>query len=297
MARETVDHYEVLGVSPKASSDEVKRAYRSLSRLYHPDKAGLLSDDEKKRENERRMIALNAAYQILMSPRQRCTYDLSRDAPTVQPQQNNYSSAYSAAATAAARRAASWGGHSRSFTPRQANPPMPTGSGMGVNGRNSPDETAGVKPSGAPSFLHGNVPRPRYYTAGKYTQSSRQARRMDPSQYTTHVDGRAHEFDAPAGMTGTSGKAPSTSVGSESDSYSLGAPRQPTWLQKQMDLASEWEEKHCPAEPVEKYKWRKASDNWLRNIRDRKSAREQLEEESEKLYSFDVAGQMSGCVA
>ncbi len=31
------DPYEVLGVSPKASNDPVKRAYRDLSRKYHPD--------------------------------------------------------------------------------------------------------------------------------------------------------------------------------------------------------------------------------------------------------------------
>lgn len=31
------DPYEVLGVSPKASNDQVKRAYRDLSRRYHPD--------------------------------------------------------------------------------------------------------------------------------------------------------------------------------------------------------------------------------------------------------------------
>ena len=29
--------YDVLGISPNASDDEVKRAYRDLTRKYHPD--------------------------------------------------------------------------------------------------------------------------------------------------------------------------------------------------------------------------------------------------------------------
>ena len=31
-----MDPYQILGVSPSASDDEVKQAYRTLSKKYHP---------------------------------------------------------------------------------------------------------------------------------------------------------------------------------------------------------------------------------------------------------------------
>lgn len=56
------DPYKVLGVSPDASDDEVKAAYRKLAKKYHPD---LNPGDE---EAARRMNEINAAYDQIKNP-------------------------------------------------------------------------------------------------------------------------------------------------------------------------------------------------------------------------------------
>lgn len=56
------DPYKVLGVSPTASDDEIKKAYRDLAKKYHPD----LNPGDK--EAERRMNEINAAYDQIKNP-------------------------------------------------------------------------------------------------------------------------------------------------------------------------------------------------------------------------------------
>jgi molecular chaperone DnaJ len=62
------DYYELLGVSREASPDEIKRAYRRLARLHHPD----VSADE----NAHRLFQdINEAYETLSDARKRELYD------------------------------------------------------------------------------------------------------------------------------------------------------------------------------------------------------------------------------
>lgn len=63
------DLYEVLGVSRAATPDDLKKAYRTLAKLYHPDKC---PDDQAAEEKFKE--AANA-YQVLSDPQQRVTYD------------------------------------------------------------------------------------------------------------------------------------------------------------------------------------------------------------------------------
>ena len=50
------DPYKVLGVAPDASDEEIKKAYRDLTKKYHPD----LHPDDK--DAAQKMNDINAAY-------------------------------------------------------------------------------------------------------------------------------------------------------------------------------------------------------------------------------------------
>ncbi|WP_391592216.1 Molecular chaperone protein DnaJ [[Mycoplasma] cavipharyngis] len=62
------DYYEVLGISRNATDAEIKKAFRTLARKYHPD-----MNKEKGAEDQFKQI--NEAYEVLSDPQKRKTYD------------------------------------------------------------------------------------------------------------------------------------------------------------------------------------------------------------------------------
>ena len=54
------DAYKVLGVSPDASDDELRKAYRRLALDHHPDRVAKLGDDVR-RAAEKKFQEINAA--------------------------------------------------------------------------------------------------------------------------------------------------------------------------------------------------------------------------------------------
>lgn len=63
------NYYEILGVTKKSSSEDVKRAYRSLARKYHPDRnPGNKLAEEKFKD-------INEAYEVLSDATKRAQYE------------------------------------------------------------------------------------------------------------------------------------------------------------------------------------------------------------------------------
>src|SRR5271170_4863137 len=69
MAASFQDYYQTLGVSRTASLEEIKKAFRALARVHHPDVA------KDKKAGEAKFKEINEAYEVLGDPEKRQKYD------------------------------------------------------------------------------------------------------------------------------------------------------------------------------------------------------------------------------
>ena len=69
------DYYKLLGVAENASQDEIKKAYRKMSLLHHPDKNQGNPDAEAKFKN------INEAYQVIGDETERKKHDMGKRNP------------------------------------------------------------------------------------------------------------------------------------------------------------------------------------------------------------------------
>ena len=63
---------QVLGVTPRASDDELRSAYKALAKQWHPDRH---QQGAKAVAAERRFKEIAEAFQVLSDPEERKTYD------------------------------------------------------------------------------------------------------------------------------------------------------------------------------------------------------------------------------
>ncbi len=68
----TKEYYEILGLTPHASGEEIRKAYRKLALHYHPDR------NRGDATAEERFKAISEAYAVLTDTEKRRLYDLSR---------------------------------------------------------------------------------------------------------------------------------------------------------------------------------------------------------------------------
>jgi len=69
MAPDFKDYYQVLGVTPNATDEEIRKAFRGLARTYHPDVA------KDKKGAEEKFKEINEANEVLSNPESRRKFD------------------------------------------------------------------------------------------------------------------------------------------------------------------------------------------------------------------------------
>jgi DnaJ family protein C protein 3 len=73
----TKDYYKVLGLTRDADEVQIKAAYRKMVKIHHPDKAHKLG--VTKEDAEKKMAAVNEAYEVLSDPELKMRFDRGDD--------------------------------------------------------------------------------------------------------------------------------------------------------------------------------------------------------------------------
>ncbi|OYT90436.1 MAG: hypothetical protein CFE43_18260 [Burkholderiales bacterium PBB3] len=76
-----VNHYDTLEVSPKASAEVIRAAYKSLMQRHHPDKQADATNNSN--NNNERATHIAQAYAVLSDPGQRAAYDQTLSLPSL----------------------------------------------------------------------------------------------------------------------------------------------------------------------------------------------------------------------
>lgn len=72
------DYYKILGIDRSASEVEIKKAYRKLALVYHPDKQAGLTEEEKENA-EKKFKEVGEAYSVLTDSKKKHLFDNGMD--------------------------------------------------------------------------------------------------------------------------------------------------------------------------------------------------------------------------
>ena len=90
------NYYEILELSPNASSEVIEKTYKVLAKKYHPD----LQPADKKKESEEHFKLISEAYEVLSNPEKKKEYDQTLENERIrnqsQNQRQNRSTSYTA---------------------------------------------------------------------------------------------------------------------------------------------------------------------------------------------------------
>lgn len=140
-----LDPYKTLQVDPEADLEVIQAAYRRLAQKFHPDVA-------PGPEAATRMIAINAAWEVLGEPASRAAYDRWRSAASTPPSQTRTTGSSTAAAPPAATAAVPTPPPPQTVSPDWTSGRSSVGSGYDPARMRKPDGSgAAGPPPGNPS--------------------------------------------------------------------------------------------------------------------------------------------------